>query len=82
MASDLQELRPAVISESSAARLDEYRRFRHLVRNVYAVDLAPERMAGLMSALPRMWPDLRSELMAFAAFLDALGRIDEAKSVE
>jgi len=50
MARDLVDLRPAVISQDSAQTLDEFRRFRHLVRNVYKMNLIPDKMAGLMSA--------------------------------
>lgn len=60
-------------STESALALDEFRRFRHLVRNVYIINLAPEKMAGLVSALPTLWSTLRAELMAFADFLEALG---------
>jgi hypothetical protein len=73
MSRDLVGIRPAVISQTSAEGIDEFRRFRHLVRNAYAIDLVPEKMAGLMAALPAVWPGLRAELMAFADFLDALG---------
>ncbi len=62
--------RPAVISVLNAERLDEYRRFRHLVRNIYAADLIPERMARMLINLPGLWTDLRAELLAFADFLD------------
>jgi hypothetical protein len=54
--------------------LDEFRRFRHLVRNAYTMSLVPEKMAGLMSALPGLWPTLRAELLAFADFLEALAQ--------
>ena len=60
------------------ALYDELRRFRHLVRNVYTMSLVPEKMAGLMSALPTLWLTLRAELLAFADFLEALGREDDA----
>lgn len=72
MAEDLPDTRPAVISPENAATIDEFRRFRHLVRNVYTIDLAPEKMAGLMETLPEMWSQLRAELLAFADFLNAL----------
>jgi len=49
--------------------LDEFRRFRHLVRNVYTVNLVPDRMVGLVSALSELWPRLRAELLAFADFM-------------
>ncbi len=72
MSHDLACVRPAVISEATAHRLDEYRRFRHLVRNVYTVNLAPEKMSGLITALPKLWADLQAELLAFADFLEDL----------
>jgi hypothetical protein len=72
MAQDRPDTRPAVISQESATAIDEFRRFRHLVRNVYTIQLAPEKMAGLMEALPEIWPQLRAELLAFANFLDVL----------
>ena len=43
MARDLEDIRPAVISQENAAALDKIRRFRHLVRNVYSVNIVPAR---------------------------------------
>lgn len=77
MAQDLADVRPAVISGDNAAALDEFRRFRHLVRNVYTINLAPDKMAGLMSALPGLWSKLHAEVLAFAIFLDELGQVSE-----
>ena len=59
MTRDLTDVRPAVISSETAERLDELRRFRHLVRNVYTMNLAPEKMVGLVSELPTLWSRLR-----------------------
>jgi hypothetical protein len=72
MAREVAEVRPAVIDRDSALTLDEFRRFRHLVRNVYTMNLSPDKVAGLMSALPELWPKLRAELLAFADFLEQL----------
>ncbi|MEW5958070.1 MAG: antitoxin [Chloroflexota bacterium] len=72
MTHDLPDARPAVISRENATTLDEFRRFRHLVRNVYTTNLVPDKMAGLMVALPELWPRIRDELLAFADFLEAL----------
>jgi len=77
MTQDLVDVRPAVISQDNALILDEFRRFRHLVRNVYATNLVPDKMAGLMSALPRLWPRLRAELLAFAQFLEDLAQASQ-----
>lgn len=72
MAQEMPNVRPAMISADVAAGLDEYRRFRHLVRNVYATNLVPGKMQGLLERLPPLWSRLRAELNAFAAFLEQI----------
>lgn len=72
MAHDVPNVRPALIDPDSANALDEFRRFRHLVRNVYTINLIPAKMAGLLQVLPKRWSLLRDELLAFANFLDGL----------
>jgi hypothetical protein len=72
MAHDVADVRPAVIGDETAERLDELRRFRHLVRNVYTMNLEPEKMGDLISDLPTLWSRLRLELLAFADFLEQL----------
>lgn len=67
-----QSVRPAVISQESALALDEWRRFRHLVRNVYTFNLSPDKMKGLLDVLPDVWSKLQAEMLAFAAYLQAL----------
>ena len=67
-----QKFRPAVISRDNAAALDEFRRFRHLVRNVYTVNMVPAKMSRIVSVLPDIWTKLRAELSAFADFTEDL----------
>lgn len=74
MAKEVANVRPAVISERNALKLDELRRFRHLVRNVYTMNLVPERVAGVMFTLPELWPSLRAELLAMSEFLEAVAQ--------
>lgn len=74
MAEDKPDLRPAVIGQESVAALHEFRRFRHLVRNVYTTSLAPDKMVGLVMLLPNAWTKLHAELMAFADFLEEVDR--------
>ena len=78
MATDKSKIRPAVISQGSARTLDEFRRFRHLVRNVYTFNLVPEKIEGPISVLPGLWKQLHAELLAFAEFLDALAEAGES----
>ncbi len=70
MALDLPEARPAVISQENAAVLDEFRRFRHLVRNVYTVNIVPSKVGKIVAGLPDLWTKLRAELSAFADFAE------------
>ena len=72
----LVDSRPAVISQDCISSLDEFRRFRHLVRNVYTMNLIPDKMSGLIKILPELWKNVRSELLAFADFLEELSKAE------
>ncbi len=72
MAQEMSDVRPAMISVDVAAGLDEYRRFRHLVRHIYATNLVPNKMERLLERLLPLWNRLRAELTAFAAFLEQI----------
>jgi hypothetical protein len=65
-------LRPRVLSSDLARTLDELLRFRHVVRNVYAFDLDPERVERLADGLRPVWPEVREALIVFADVLDGL----------
>ena len=81
MSHDFLDIRPSVIGQENALHLDEFRRFRHLVRNVYTTNLAPDKMLGLMSTLPTLWKSLGTELLAFAAFIEELAKASGKQSV-
>jgi hypothetical protein len=61
--------RPAVLSECSQKGLQEYLRFRHLVRNLYADELRPEPIELLLKQLPLLWQKLESDLREFRSWL-------------
>ncbi len=65
-------VRPAVLSSNTGQQLDEYRKFRHRVRNIYATQLDAARMEYLIDNLPSAWQQVRTELLAFADFLEHL----------
>ncbi|MEW6745277.1 MAG: antitoxin [Planctomycetota bacterium] len=77
MTFDVTGIRPPVIANESARELDEYRRFRHVVRNVYAEHLDPQRVGELVEKLCNLWGALRAELTAFAEFLERLSQADD-----
>jgi len=73
MGLDVPTTRPPVLSADSIQRLDEYLRFRHVVRNVYTFSFDPERIGRLVKELETLFSQVRDELLAFAAFLETVG---------
>lgn len=71
-----KDVRPAMIVLSDVEFLDELRRFRHLVRNVYAYNLLPDRIEPLVVRIDEQWPHLRSEIVAFSEFISGLIEIE------
>lgn len=71
MTLDLGTRRPEVFPSALAEQLGEYRRFRHVVRNVYSIHLDPKRIAPLVEQLPDLWIQLRRHMIDFAEFLEA-----------
>lgn len=79
MTAELTEVRPAIITPETERGLDEYRRFRHVVRNVYAEHLEPERVGKLVRELPELWERIKSELTHFVEFLEGVSRADDER---
>ncbi|MBI2901297.1 MAG: hypothetical protein HYY17_14025 [Planctomycetes bacterium] len=77
MVGEMPGLRPAVLSQASVQGIDEYLRFRHVVRNVYSFVFDPARIETLVDRLGSLLPRLREELEAFAGFLDKVSQDDE-----
>jgi len=73
MGLDLAQVRPPVLTIASVRNLDEYLRFRHVVRNVYTFSLNPERVEGLVKGLDPIFDQLRQEPLMFAQFLEKVG---------
>ena len=70
MTTEIPGLRPAVISETSHSQLDEYRGFRHVVRNVYTYKFDPAKVEKLVNGVQSTFAEVRAELLAFAEFLE------------
>ena len=73
MSTEILEMRPAVISESSYGALNEYRGFRHVVRNIYTYTFNRVKMRKLVEEAPGLFNQVRAELLAFADFLEETG---------
>ncbi len=66
------DTRPSVLRESTQQQLQEYLRFRHLVRNFYADELKAEPIQQLIVALETTWRDVAKDLDAFQCWLSAI----------
>ncbi len=73
MSTEILEMRPAVISESCYEALNEYRGFRHVVRNIYTYIFDRVKMRKLVEKTPGLFSQVRAELLAFADFLEETG---------
>jgi hypothetical protein len=69
MANELYETRPAVISEPTLLVLDEYLRFRHVVRNIYSYRIDAKQLEPLAEAAPSAFDQVSQELTEFARWL-------------
>ncbi len=68
----LPQIRPQVLSTGTIKTVDEYLRFRHVVRNIYTFEFDPERIKHLVQHLRPAFKQVQTELLAFADFLDKL----------
>jgi hypothetical protein len=72
MSAEISNARPAVIQQATRDCLDEYRGFRHVVRNVYTFNLRPSRLRELVTDLRACSEKFRRDVTAFCAFLEQL----------
>ena len=70
MSMALPQIRPEVLSTHTSNALDEYLRFRHVVRNIYAFTFDGERIARLIAQVRPLFTAVRIELLAFSEFLE------------
>ncbi|MFP3927727.1 MAG: hypothetical protein ACLFUE_08260 [Desulfobacteraceae bacterium] len=72
MAAEMRDLRPAVISRETRDCLDEYRAFRHLVRNIYTFNLKPARLTELAANVEYCLRLVQEDLNGFIDFLNTV----------
>jgi len=70
MVNEVPEIRPAVISVESSRLLDELRRFRHVVRNVYTHNFNPQNIEKLIDYASTAFDRLGMEIGAFIKYLE------------
>ena len=73
---DVMPLRPAVIDDEAYDVLDELRRFRHLFRHAYGVDLDPMRLELVLRKALALGDIYAAQMARFAGFLRDLASRD------
>ena len=74
MGAEIGDVRPPVIQLETRYCLDEYRGFRHLVRNLYTFNLRPTRIAELCDDLRACFEAVKRDVGTFVAALQDLDR--------
>lgn len=77
MALAIPGVRPPVISPQTARRLDPYRGFRHVFRNVYGFNLSTRRMIDLLRDLPATSQALQEDLDRFASEMRIINGLEK-----
>lgn len=74
MGIEVADIRPSVVSADTMRALDEFLRFRHVVRNVYTFSLDFERIDQLAIRARSAFEQTKAELLRFATFLEQVGK--------
>lgn len=76
MSAEIPGKRPSLISRQTRDCLDEYRQFRHVVRNVYTFNLRGSRLQELAAEVGACFTAVSTDLSRFIEFLRQLNAND------
>lgn len=74
-----ETIRQPVISRETRYCLDEYRGFRHVVRNVYTFRLKPSRVSELTRQARKCYQHVADDLQEFGKFLKQLPEMNKSE---
>ena len=72
MCLDIQDIRPALISEESFKYMNELRAFRHFFRQAYDIDLDKEKFKIVANGVIALKDSFERDIKHFLGFLDML----------
>ena len=72
MSAEISSIRPPVVKMDTRDCLEEYRGFRHVVRNVYTFHLRPARLQELTTRLRPCYESVERDLSDFIIFLEKM----------
>lgn len=70
MFTEIKQVRPAVISRETLLLLDEYRGFRHVVRNVYTFNLSIKKLEPLVAEIQKVFDQVKHEILVFLNLIE------------
>jgi hypothetical protein len=70
MSTEIRKIRPPVISKDTFYMLDEYRGFRHVVRNVYIFNLSEKKLRPLVNDLKKIYLQIKDEMENFLKLIE------------
>ena len=74
IARNIPGVRPSVIKDETRELLDEYRKFRHLVRNIYTFNIVPEKVMKLAHGITKVFNALRKDIKEFLNIIEKISR--------
>ena len=77
ISAEIPGIRPPVISRDTRLVLDEFRGFRHVVRNIYAFNLHADRVLELTRRADACLSSIRDELHIFIDFIVRLDKVPD-----
>jgi predicted nucleotidyltransferase len=72
--------RPPLWSGALLLELDEYRKFRHLERHIYKIELKPERVIILAENVKPVFNKIKSSVDVFCSWLDKQARREQEQN--
>ena len=69
MTIEIKKVRPVVISEATYNHLNNYRGFRHIVRNVYTFNLSVSKLQVLIDNLNIAYTGFKADIDNFCCFI-------------
>lgn len=77
MSAEIPGTRPPVISRETRLMLDEFRGFRHVVRNIYTFNLHPDRVLELTGRANGCLSSVHGDLQKFIDFVVRLDKLSD-----
>lgn len=77
MKTEIKKIRPTVLTRETYQKLDEYRGFRHVVRNVYTFNLSSDRIEPLVINVKNIFTDIKIEIGQFIKFIEKVGETEQ-----